>query len=78
VRVALLTENPTSSSRLHTLVVELVRSSGRSTVTMAVIIDESANINALAVRTALRASETLVRREMTPKMFSGTRNKEES
>jgi len=45
---------------------------------MAIIIDESANINALAVRTALRASETPVRREMTPKMFSGTQNKEES
>jgi hypothetical protein len=60
------------------LVVELVRSSGRSTMTMAVIIDERANINALAVRTALRASETPVRREMTTKMFSGTRNKEES
>ena len=78
MRVALLTENPTSSSHLHTLVVELVCSSGRSTVTMDVIIDESANINALAVRTALRASETLVRRKMTLKMFSGTRNKEES
>ena len=45
---------------------------------MAIIINESANINALAVRTALRASETLVRREMMPKMFSGTQNKEES
>ena len=60
------------------LVVELVRSSGRSTMTMAVIIDERANINALAVRTALRASETPVRREMTTKIFNGTRNKEES
>jgi len=60
------------------LVVELVRSSGRSTMTTAVIIDEKANINALAVRTALRASETPVRREMTTKMFNGTRNKEES
>ena len=78
MRVALLTENPTSSSHLHTLVVELVCSSGRPMVMMEVIIDESANINALAVRTALRASEMLVRRKMTPKMFSGTRNKEES
>lgn len=60
------------------LVVELVRSSGRSTMTIAVIIDERANINALAVRTALRASETPVRSEMTTKMFNGTRNKEES
>ena len=47
-------------------------------MTMAVIIDERANINALAVRTALRASETPVRREMTTKMLSGTRNNEES
>ena len=76
--MALLTENPTSSSHLHTLVIELVCSSGRSTVMMAIIINESANINALAVRTALRASEMLVRREMMPKMFSGTQNKEES
>ena len=76
--MALLTENPTSSSHLHTLVVELVCSSGRSTVMMAIIIDESANINALAVRTALRASETLVRREMTPKMEHGIRRKARS
>jgi len=47
-------------------------------MTMAVITDESVNINALAVRTALRASETPVRRETTTKMFSGTRKKEES
>jgi hypothetical protein len=63
---------------IPSVAVELVRSSGRSTMTMAVIVDERANINALAVRTALRASETPVRREITTKMFNGTRNKEES
>ena len=47
-------------------------------MTMAVITDDRANINALAVRTALRASETPVRRETMTKMFRGTRNKEES
>jgi hypothetical protein len=47
-------------------------------MTVPVINDEKANMMALAVRTPLRADETPAKREITTKMLSGTRKRDES
>ena len=52
--------------------------STRATTTIAVTTAENASIPALAESTPFRASDTPVSSETTTKMFSGTRNKEDS